>query len=201
MNPASLAPTLSCTLTISSSVIASSADCPGACASDLFGALPLANGGNGVVAFGIIRIRTKDGKVLWQRQSSGLGAVMSPENLAAMTAMMTQVMATGTGKSARLDDRPSAGKTGTTQDYRDAWFVGFSADLVCGVWVGNDDNAPMRRATGGGLPAHIFKNFMEDAESGLPARPLAGQPAGEPAKQPEESNGLQKLLDRLFSGT
>ena len=119
-----------------------------------------------------------------------------------MTGLMTQVMATGTGKGARLDDRPSAGKTGTTQDYRDAWFVGFSADLVCGVWVGNDDNAPMKHATGGGLPAHIFKNFMENAESGLPAKPLAGQaPVAATTPQPEESDGLQKLLDKLFSGT
>ena len=126
---------------------------------------------------------------------------MSSANLKAMTGLMTEVMTTGTGKAARLDDRPSAGKTGTTQDYRDAWFVGFSADLVCGVWVGNDDNAPMRRATGGGLPAHVFKNFMESAEAGVPARPLAGQPASEPTEQPEESNGLQQLLDRLFNGT
>jgi penicillin-binding protein 1A len=126
---------------------------------------------------------------------------MSSANLAAMTALMTEVMATGTGKAARLDDRPSAGKTGTTQDYRDAWFVGFSADLVCGVWVGNDDNTPMKHATGGGLPAHIFKNFMENAESGLPVRPLAGQAVDATAQQPEQSDGLQQLLDRLFSGT
>ncbi|MGA7675661.1 MAG: PBP1A family penicillin-binding protein [Rhizomicrobium sp.] len=165
---------------------------------------PFANGGNGMVAFGIVRIRTKDGKVLWQRQSSGLGPVMSPENLAAMIAMMTQVMATGTGKSARLDDRPSAGKTGTTQDYRDAWFVGFSADLVCGVWVGNDDNAPMKHATGGGLPAHIFKQFMESAEAGLPAKPLAGQApvaVSDTAQKPEQSDTLEQLLDKLFNGT
>ncbi|HEY0281974.1 MAG TPA: PBP1A family penicillin-binding protein [Rhizomicrobium sp.] len=161
---------------------------------------PFANGGDGVLPYGIVRMRTKDGEVLWQRKSSGLGRVMSSDNLAAMTALMTEVMTTGTGRAARLADRPSAGKTGTTQDYRDAWFVGFSADLVCGVWVGNDDNTPMRRATGGGLPARIFKNFMEDAEFGLPARPLAGQaPAAAPP--PEEGDGLQQLLDRLFSGT
>jgi penicillin-binding protein 1A len=162
---------------------------------------PFANGGNGMVPFGIVRIRTKGAEVLWQRKSSGLGQVMSPDNLKAMTALMTEVMATGTGKAARLSDRPSAGKTGTTQDYRDAWFVGFSADLVCGVWIGNDDNTPMRRATGGGLPSHIFKNFMEGAESGLPARPLAGQAVAVAAPQPEQSGGLQQLLDRLFNGT
>jgi len=163
---------------------------------------PFANGGQGVVAYGVVRIRTKDGKVLWQRKNSGLGAVMSPENLAAMTGLMTEVMATGTGKAARLAERPAAGKTGTTQDFRDAWFVGFSADLVCGVWVGNDDNAPMKHAVGGGLPAHIFKGFMESAEAGLPVRPLAGQaPAGESAPQPQPGDTFQQLLDKLFNGT
>ncbi len=161
---------------------------------------PFANGGAGVVPFGIIRIRTKAGKLLWARKSSGLGPVMSSENLAAMTALMSEVVAIGTGKAARLDDRPSAGKTGTTQDFRDAWFVGFSADLVCGVWIGNDDNAPMKHAVGGGLPARIFKSFMEDAEAGLPAKPLSGQtPLA--VNAPEPGDGLQQLLAKLFSGT
>ncbi len=99
---------------------------------------------------------------------------MSPENAAAMTGLMVETVSTGTGKAARLDERPSAGKTGTTQDFHDAWFVGFSADLVCGVWIGNDNNAPMKHATGGGLPARIFKNFMETAEVGVPVKPLVG---------------------------
>ena len=162
---------------------------------------PFANGGQAVVPFGIIRIRTKTGTVLWQRKGSGLGTVVSTPNLAALTGMMTDVVAYGTGKAARLDDRPSAGKTGTTQDFRDAWFIGFTADLVCGVWVGNDDNRPMKHATGGGLPAHIFKAFMEDAESGLPSRPLAGQTiatVSDEAKPPEQPDGLKQLLDKLF---
>jgi len=158
---------------------------------------PFANGGEGVRPFAIIRIKTRSGKVLWQRKSSGIGPVMSPENLAAMTGMMTDVVGYGTGKAARLDERPTAGKTGTTQDYRDAWFVGFTADLVCGVWVGNDDNRPMKRVTGGRLPAHIFKAFMEDAERGLPVRPLAGQTV---VQQPpaEEPDSLTEFLKNLF---
>ncbi|MCF7643720.1 hypothetical protein, partial [Acinetobacter johnsonii] len=78
----------------------------------------------------------------------------------------------------------TAGKTGTTQDFHDAWFVGFTADLVCGVWIGNDDNSPMAHATGGTLPARIFHAFMTEAESGLPVRPLVGSlavAAAEPA--------------------
>ncbi len=104
---------------------------------------PFANGGEGVIPFGIVRIRTKSGKVLWTRSSSGIGPVMSAQNAGALTRLMTATVTTGTGKAARLDERPSAGKTGTTQDFHDAWFVGFTADLVCAVWVGNDDNRPM----------------------------------------------------------
>jgi penicillin-binding protein 1A len=99
---------------------------------------------------------------------------MSTANDAAMTSLMVETVTSGTGKAARLSNRPSAGKTGTTQDFRDAWFVGFSADLVCGVWIGNDDNSPMAHATGGTLPARIFKSFMDDAEHGLPPKPLPG---------------------------
>src|SRR5690349_24417133 len=123
--------------------------------------------------------------------------------------LMVEVTATGTGKAARLEDRPTAGKTGTTQDYRDAWFVGFTADLVCGVWIGNDDNSSMKRATGGGLPARIFHNFMESAEAGLPVKPLAGDiavAASEPASTAptpppaptRKSDALETLINKLF---
>ncbi len=129
---------------------------------------PFANGGTGVIPYGITAIHTRSGKILYKRKNGGVGAVMSAQNADAVTQLMVATVTSGTGRGARLDERPSAGKTGTTQDYRDAWFVGFTADLVCGVWIGNDDNAPMKHATGGTLPAHIFKSFMEDAESGLP---------------------------------
>ena len=135
---------------------------------------PFANGGNGIIPFAIIRVRSRAGNILYERKPGGLGAVMSPANNTAMTRLMVQTVTTGTGKAARLAERPSAGKTGTTQDFHDAWFVGFTADLVTGVWVGNDDSRPMKKATGGGLPAHIFHAFMESAEQGLPVRPLIG---------------------------
>ena len=136
--------------------------------------VPFANGGNGVIPFAIIRVRSNAGKILYERKPGGLGAVMSPADNIAMTKLMVQTVTTGTGKAARLAERPTAGKTGTTQDFHDAWFVGFTADLVTGVWVGNDNSQPMKKATGGGLPAHIFHAFMEDAEQDLPAKPLAG---------------------------
>lgn len=170
--------------------------------------VPFANGGEGVIAFGIQRIKTASGKVLWERKNSGPIAVIAPANAAAMTALMVATLESGTGKAARLADRPSAGKTGTTQDFHDAWFVGYSADLVCGVWIGNDDNTPMKHATGGGLPAHIFKAFMERAEAGLPSKPLVGTEtpvaslpaAGDATAPPEPSSGddISKFLDSLF---
>ncbi len=136
--------------------------------------VPFANGGHGINSFAIARIRTRSGTVLYRRQGSGLGDVMSALSNQEMTRLMVETVTTGTGKAARLADRPTAGKTGTTQDFHDAWFVGFTADLVCGVWVGNDDNAPMVKATGGTLPAKIFHNFMTAAELGLPVKPLPG---------------------------
>ena len=76
-----------------------------------------------------------------------------------MNQMLSAVIGHGTGKSAALP-RPAAGKTGTTQEYRDAWFIGYTADLVAGVWLGNDDNAPMNKVTGGSLPAQTWQRFM-----------------------------------------
>ncbi len=170
---------------------------------------PFANGGDSVIPYGIVRIRTKDGKTLWTRNASPSSRVMSEDNARAISQLMTEVVTTGTGKAARLDERPSAGKTGTTQDFHDAWFVGFTADLVCGVWIGNDDYSPMIHATGGGLPARIFKSFMEDAESGLPVQPLKGlslPPQSIAANDNEadtsksDSSSFDSFLDGLLSG-
>ena len=171
--------------------------------------VPFANGGHGVIPYGIVNIRTRSGKRLFARAGEGPGQVVAPLNLNQMTGLMVETVTTGTGKAARLAERPTAGKTGTTQDYHDAWFVGFTADLVCGVWIGNDDGGPMNKATGGGMPAHIFHNFMESAEAGLPVRPLAGTiaiaatptvtpPAGPaPDAKPDDIGGL---IDRVLGG-
>ncbi len=133
-----------------------------------------ANGGKGVVPYIVTRISTESGKVLFERRGFGMGRVMSAEINSEMTQMMMRTITEGTGRAASLGDRPLAGKTGTSQDYRDAWFVGFSADFVCGVWIGNDDGGEMNRATGGALPARVFKSFMETASRELPARRLPG---------------------------
>ncbi|MEO8300388.1 MAG: PBP1A family penicillin-binding protein [Rhizomicrobium sp.] len=176
---------------------------------------PFANGGNAATPFGVLRVKTRSGKILYRRKPSDLGAVMSANDNMQMTHLMQEVTATGTGRAARLEERPTAGKTGTTQDFRDAWFVGFTADLVCGVWIGNDNNAPMRKATGGTLPARIFHTFMREAEATMPVRPLAGanlmasvqppetmdQAAPAPAEDKSQPDTLQKLLNGIFGGT
>ena len=97
-----------------------------------------------------------------------------------MNDMLSGVIGHGTGRSAALP-RPAAGKTGTTQDYRDAWFIGYTADLVAGVWLGNDDNSPMNRVTGSSLPAQTWRRFMLAATRGMPVRPLPGAPRGAPS--------------------
>ncbi|MGC2200641.1 MAG: PBP1A family penicillin-binding protein [Stellaceae bacterium] len=132
---------------------------------------PFANGGNGVWPYGIAQIRDSTGKVLFRRTGPGLGQVVSSDFVGSMNEMLAAVIGHGTGQSARLP-RPAAGKTGTTQDYRDAWFIGYTADLVSGVWLGNDDNAPMNKVTGGTLPAQTWRRFMLAATRGMPVRSL-----------------------------
>jgi penicillin-binding protein 1A len=134
-----------------------------------------ANGGQGVFAYGYPEVDGTRGEALYQRQGGGTGQVIMPGPLKQMTDLMVAVVQEGSGKAAQLGDRPVAGKTGTTQDYRDAWFIGFTADYVCGVWLGNDDDTPLNRITGGTLPAQLWHNVMLATEQGLPVRPLPGQ--------------------------
>jgi len=137
---------------------------------------PFANGGVGVWPHGIAEIRDSGGKVVFRRAGSGVGRVMSPELAGTMNEMLTGVIGHGTGRNAALP-RPAAGKTGTTQDYRDAWFIGYTADLVAGVWLGNDDHSPTDKVTGGSLPAQAWRRFMLAATQAMPVRPLPAVPA------------------------
>jgi penicillin-binding protein 1A len=97
-----------------------------------------------------------------------------------LTTMLAGVITGGTGRGAALAGHQAAGKTGTTQDYHDAWFVGFTTDYVAGVWVGNDDSSPMKTVTGGSLPAAIWKDVMTAAEKGKPSKPLDMSPVQAP---------------------
>jgi penicillin-binding protein 1A len=141
---------------------------------DLTGAYAtLANGGEAVIPYGILEIRDMNGGILYQRQGSSAGYAVAAPDVEAMNRLLLGPVIRGTGKAANLD-RPTVGKTGTTQDYKDAWFMGYTADLVGGVWLGNDDGAPMKKVTGGGLPAKLWHAIMMEAHQGLPPRDLPG---------------------------
>lgn len=138
-----------------------------------------ANGGKRVEAHGISRIRTPDGRVIYQRAARAERAVQTINNppLYYMNQMLRGVVTSGTARSVQIAGRDIAGKTGTTSDYKDAWFVGYTGGFVAAVWVGKDDNTAMRNVTGGNAPAAIWKGFMEAA---LPRLAVADIPNGPP---------------------
>ncbi len=136
---------------------------------------PFANGGQAVEPFIVQRILGRDGTVLYERKGDGLGRVIGDRELGDMNAMMRQVVQVGTGTKARFDGQDIGGKTGTSQDYRDAWFVGYTPYLITGVWMGNDDNTPTKRVTGGSLPALVWHDIMLQAHLSLPQLPLPGR--------------------------
>ena len=124
----------------------------------------VANGGVAVWPYGIASVEAAGGKRLYRRTGGPQSRVIGKDRAQALRRMLREVVRGGTGRAARLGGS-EAGKTGTSQSFRDAWFVGFAGDLVAGVWVGNDDDRPMKKVTGGGLPARIWRAFMRDAAS------------------------------------
>jgi penicillin-binding protein 1A len=131
-----------------------------------------ANGGYRTKAHLVSEIDRPDGRPLYRWPPDTKSPMMSDQVRQDMTALLYRVVANGTGTAARLPGRDVAGKTGTTQDSRDGWFVGFTTDFVAAVWLGNDDNSPMRKVTGGSIPAETWNRVMTVAEIGYPARPL-----------------------------
>ncbi|MGF1623367.1 MAG: penicillin-binding transpeptidase domain-containing protein, partial [Alphaproteobacteria bacterium] len=127
-----------------------------------------ANGGFAVQPYGITEIRTAGGAVLFRQASGRLSRQVGDADVSAMNEMLRAVVGEGSGRAASLPGVAVAGKTGTSSDYRDAWFIGFAGEVVLGVWLGNDDNSPMRAVTGGGLPAELWREIMVRA-LGLPA--------------------------------
>jgi penicillin-binding protein 1A len=95
-----------------------------------------------------------------------------------MNSMMAETLTIGTAHKAALPGWPAAGKTGTSQDFRDAWFIAYTAHLVTGVWLGNDDGTPTKHVTGGSLPVEIWSRFMRSAHQGVPVASLPGASTG-----------------------
>jgi penicillin-binding protein 1A len=131
-----------------------------------------ASGGMAVSPYFVTEVDGADNKVLYKRTPPEPQRIIADHVDKDLVAMMYGVVTSGTGRSAALAGHEAAGKTGTTQDYHDAWFVGFTTDYVASVWVGNDDSSPMRSVTGGTLPAAIWHDVMTVAEKGKPSTPL-----------------------------
>ncbi len=141
-----------------------------------------ANGGYGVQAYAIERIRTRDGQVLYQHPTPAHDEVVPEPQLDQLVGMMRRVLvAPGTGTRAAIGGYDLAGKTGTTSDFRDAWFVGYTGGFVAAVWVGKDDDTPMRHVTGGSAPADLWRQFMA---SSLPRLKVQSIPTGQGAPLP-----------------
>jgi penicillin-binding protein 1A len=147
---------------------------------ELIGAYaPFANGGQSTSPHVVLKIRTVEGnKTLYKPPPPLFGQVVDARAVGMMNAMMQETLLSGTARKAEIPGWPAAGKTGTSQDFRDAWFIGYTANLVTGVWLGNDDNSPTKKATGGGLPVEVWTRFMRTAHQGVPVAALPGGGGG-----------------------
>jgi penicillin-binding protein 1A len=125
------------------------------------------NAGIQPTPYSIDKVETSSGEILYQAKPE-YKRVMDPYVAAALTAMLQRVVDAGTGKAAHIEGRQIAGKTGTTDDYRDAWFIGYTPEIVAGVWVGNDKNKAHHKITGGSVPALIWKDYMSAALQNIP---------------------------------
>jgi penicillin-binding protein 1A len=150
---------------------------------------PFANGGSAARPHVVERIRAaRDDRTLYARPKNTPARVVETRYVAMMNAMMRETVANGTARRADLPNWPVAGKTGTSQDFRDAWFVGFTSQLVTGVWLGNDDNTPTKKITGGGLPIEVWSQFMKTAHHGKTPSDLPGDPIATAVATPNPAN-------------
>src|ERR1700751_6313832 len=138
------------------------------------------NLGKAMAPHAVLEVGSGGGEPIWRWDRDGKKPVqvITPQVAMDMNMMMSKVVEEGTARRAILDGIKSAGKTGTTNAYRDAWFVGFTGNYVCGVWVGNDDYEPTRKMTGGSLPAMIWHDIMAYAHQGIELRNIPGVAPG-----------------------
>ncbi|NNE86478.1 MAG: PBP1A family penicillin-binding protein [Silicimonas sp.] len=164
------------------------------------------NGGSSVEPYGLVSLKLKGDSESLVEQEGGIGErVISTDAARQLTYMMHQVVERGTGRKGLLPGRQVAGKTGTTQAARDAWFIGFTSDYVAGVWMGYDDNTPLTGVGGGGLPAEIWRETMIRVHEGTPARPLpmmepkgGAQIAGGQTRQPQRNRSSDNAVERVI---
>lgn len=156
--------------------------------------VPFATLGMAAPKYAVVRITSDTGRVLYTHPTGEPKRIIEEKDATAMNHLMYQVIYRGTGTRASLGDRPAAGKTGTSQDWRDAWFVGYTQQYVAGVWIGNDDATPTNRATGGSLPAVIWKDIMMGAHKGVR---VAQIPGGVPAIDGSRALEYKAFLDTL----
>jgi penicillin-binding protein 1A len=156
---------------------------------------PFSNGGVWAKGYAVERIRTASGRVLYDHgvDKGARRAVINQPALGYMIQMMREVMVSGTGTRARTPGFDEAGKTGTTSDYKDAWFIGYTGGFVTAVWVGKDDNTPMKKVTGGGAPAGIWHDYMTAALPRLKVQPIPGGDV--PPPPPEAPDGIGAIID------
>jgi len=166
------------------------------------------NKGKRVTPHAILEVRTGAGDLVWRFDRDGPQPVQAiPPSVAAdMAGMMSHVVSEGTARRAALDGIPTAGKTGTTNNYRDAWFVGYTGNFTCAVWYGNDDYSPTNRMTGGSLPAQTWHDIMVAAHQGVEikeipgvetlAKPSAANAAAQAANEDDAKPGPPPILTR-----
>ena len=156
---------------------------------------PFANGGLAVVPHVIERIAAGNGKVLYARNDQPLGRIVDARYVAMMNEMLAQTLTIGTARKAELPGWPAAGKTGTSQDFRDAWFIGYTSHLVTGVWLGNDDGTPTKHVTGGFAAGGYLEPLHARSASGRAGRRPA-RPAGRRRALPAYSAAVRRAVHR-----
>ncbi|MAV88345.1 MAG: hypothetical protein CMM67_08870 [Rhodospirillaceae bacterium] len=154
-----------------------------------------ANGGRGVLPFGILQIEDNIGNVIYKRSGGGTGQIVDQNNVSLMNEMLKEVVISGTGRNARFSGQEK-GKTGTSQRFRDAWFVGYVNNLVGGVWVGNDNDGSMKKVVGGGLPSFIWRDFMRYAQNQI--NKLELEQNTRPIKIQKEKSFWNKFIDIII---